>query len=228
MSLYTIGDTHLSLAKSKPMDIFGDRWKDHEQKLIKGFSHLTDEDVTVICGDISWAMKLEDARADFEFIDKLPGTKYIVKGNHDYWFTTVAKLEKMFEEAKITTIKMLNNNCYFYGDYALCGTRGWFYEEETGSDHDKKIMNRELLRLETSLKAAGDKSKIAFLHYPPKYQNYECEEILELFEKYEVSECYYGHLHGYGCSLGFKGEHRGTKYSLVSADYVNFVPQIVL
>lgn len=224
MGLYTIGDLHLSLAKDKPMDIFGEEWNNHAQKLRTGFAELSDDDVCVLCGDLSWGMDLKETEPDFAFVDSLPGKKIILKGNHDYWWTTAAKTRRFFEEHGITTIEILHNNCFCYGDYAVCGTRGWFFEEERSGEHDKKIMRREILRLETSLKAAGEREKLVFLHYPPIFQNYRCDEILTLLENYRVGLCCYGHLHGKSCRNAFTGWNGGTKFKLVSADYVNFIP----
>ena len=224
MALYAIGDLHLSLGCDKPMDVFGGRWLNYVDKLAEGFSALASDDVTVLCGDLSWGMSLEQAREDFMFIDRLPGRKIILKGNHDYWWSTASKAMRFFEENGISTIDILHNNCFYYGDTALCGTRGWFYEEERSASHDKKIMLREIGRLETSLKAAGGKSKIVFLHYPPKFLNYECPEILELLVKYGVSECCYGHIHGKGCPAAFQGVKNGVSFRLVSADYLMFKP----
>ena len=228
MSLFAIGDLHLSFTVNKPMDVFGDRWENHAEKLQQGFSCVGDEDLTVLCGDLSWGMNLEQAREDFLFIDRLPGRKLILKGNHDYWWSTAAKAKRFFEENGITSIDILHNNCFFYEDTALCGTRGWFYEEETGEAHDKKIMLREIGRLETSLNAAGDREKLVFLHYPPIYQKYECPEILALLKKHEVRLCCYGHIHGKGCRLAFNGWRDGTEYRLLSADHVNFTPVKIL
>lgn len=224
MALYTIGDTHLSLAKDKPMDIFGEKWKNHAQKLKDGFSIVGEDDLTVICGDISWGMGIEETKEDFLFIDALPGKKIILKGNHDYWWSTAAKAKKFFVQNGITTIDILYNNSFNYGEYAICGTRGWFYEEEKGGEHDAKIMRREIMRLEASLKAAGDKKKLVFLHYPPLFQSYRCEEILELLKSYEVRLCCYGHIHGKGCAYAFNGWRDGTEFRLVSADFVDFTP----
>ena len=224
MALYTIGDLHLSLAKDKPMDVFGSEWKNHTEKLRENFAALQAEDLTVLCGDLSWGMGLEETLPDFLFVDALPGKKILLKGNHDFWWTTAAKTKRFFAEHGIETIDVLNNNFFTYGDFALCGTRGWFYEEETGGEHDKKIMRREIMRLETSLKAAGDREKLAFLHYPPLYQNYRCEEILALLKEHNVRLCCYGHIHGKGCRSAFTGWHDGTEYKLVSADAVNFSP----
>ena len=155
-------------------------------------------------------MSLEETAPDFAFVDSLPGKKLILKGNHDYWWSTAAKAGRFFAEQGIANTDILHNNCFFYGDWALCGTRGWFYEEEKGDGHDRKIMLREVGRLETSLKAAGDREKLA------------------LFERYGVRRCYYGHIHGKGIRLAFNGERNGTEYCLVSADAVDFTPVKVL
>ena len=224
MALYTIGDTHLSLSRDKPMDIFGEKWRDHAEKLKSGFSAVGQDDLTVICGDLSWGMGIEETKEDFLFIDALPGRKIILKGNHDYWWSTATKTRKFFEQNGISTIDILYNNCFDYGDYAICGTRGWFYEEEKGNEHDAKIMHREIMRLETSLNAAGDRKKLVFLHYPPVFQNYRCEEILQLLKKHEVRLCCYGHIHGKGCNFAFNGWMDGTEFRLVSADFVDFTP----
>ena len=228
MSLYVIGDLHLSLGCDKPMDVFGGRWENYVEKIKDGFSALGEEDVTVLCGDLTWGMDLKAAREDFLFIHALPGRKIILKGNHDYWWTTASKAYSFFAENGIDSIDILHNNCWFYGDVALSGTRGWFYEEEKGGEHDKKIMNRELLRLEASLKAAGEKDKIVFLHYPPKYGSYECTEIMDLLEKYAVKRCYYGHLHSAGCAAAFQGMYRGVEFHLISADHIHFKPEKIL
>ena len=189
MALYAIGDLHLSLGGDKPMDVFGGRWQGYVEKLEKGFADLRAEDVTVLCGDLSWGMSMEAAREDFLFISRLPGRKVVIKGNHDYWWSTAAKAYKFFDQNGIDNIEILNNNCVLYGDIALCGTRGWFYEEERGGEHDRKIMLREVGRLETSLKCAGEREKLVFLHYPPKYMSYQCPEILEMLERYGVERC---------------------------------------
>ena len=186
MALYCIGDLHLSQSTAKPMDVFGSQWENHTAKLQQGFSGLCEDDLTVLCGDLSWGMGLQECAEDFRFIDALPGRKLILKGNHDYWWSTVSKTKRFFAEQGITTIDILNNNAFVYGEYAICGTRGWFYEEEKGTEHDAKILRREIMRLEASLKAGGDRKKLVFLHYPPIYQNYRCEEILALLKEYEV------------------------------------------
>lgn len=228
MSLYVIGDTHLSLGCDKPMDVFGGRWENYVNKLLEGFSTVKPEDTTVLCGDLTWGMTLAEAKEDFLFLHRLPGRKIILKGNHDYWWTTATQAYRFFTENGIDSLEILNNNCRFYEDYAICGTRGWFYEEETGGEHDKKILNRELMRLETSLRAAGDREKLAFLHYPPKLLNYECAEIVDLLCAYGVRRCYYGHLHSAGRRFAYEGEYRGIRFALISADHLMFIPKKIL
>ncbi len=226
MALYTIGDLHLSHSADKPMDVFGGKWQNYMSKLEKGLSVLTKEDTCVLCGDISWAMGIDDALPDFRYIDKLPGKKIILKGNHDYWWNTASKIKKFFAENEITTIDILHNNCFFYSDIAICGTRGWFFEENVhGGEHDKKIMNREIGRLKASLDAAGNcENKMVFLHYPPRFNNFICREIVSLLEEYGVKHCYYGHLHGEGHKFAVTGEVEGINYHMVSADFVDFHP----
>lgn len=227
MALYAIGDLHLSLSVNKPMDVFGPGWANHVQRLEEAFSQLTAEDVTVLCGDTSWGMALRESLEDFRFIDRLPGKKLLVKGNHDYWWTTASKMKAFFAENGFSTLDILHNNCHFYGETALCGTRGWFYEEDRG-EHSAKIFNRELIRLEASLKAAGEREKLCFLHYPPLYQGYRCQEILDLLERYRVSLCCYGHLHGGSHRLAVTGRQGTVDYRLVAADYVGFRPVCIL
>ena len=224
MALYTIGDLHLSFAKDKPMDIFGPNWKNHAEKLREGFSSLGEDDLTVLCGDLSWGMDLDETAPDFRFVDGLPGKKILLKGNHDYWWTTAARMNRFFAQEGFESLAILHNNCFFYGDYAICGTRGWFYEEEKADGHDCKIMRREVMRLEASLKTAGEREKLVFLHYPPIYQNYRCAEILELLEKHRVRLCCYGHIHGKGRALAFNGRYGLTQFRLVSADQLDFRP----
>ena len=224
MALYAIGDLHLSLSSNKPMDVFGEGWKDYVRRIGEGFSQLNDEDVTVLCGDLSWGMSLEESLEDFRFIDALPGRKILLKGNHDYWWNTVSKMERFLKEHELTTISFLYNNCLTYGDKAICGTRGWFYELDNQGTHNEKMLLREAGRLETSLKLAGEREILCFLHYPPLYQGYECPEILRLLREYRVKACYYGHLHGYTHRRAFEGMREKTEYALIAADYVAFQP----
>ena len=224
MALYAIGDLHLCLGAPKPMDIFGGAWVGYMEKLYKGMSVITPEDTTVLMGDLSWALDLPSSAADFAWINQIPGRKIILKGNHDYWWSTAAKFNKFCQEHGFENMFLLNNNSYDYGEYAICGTRGWFFEEERSGQHDEKVFKRELIRLEASLKAAGQKHKYVFLHYPPRYKGYECPEILALLEKYEVRRCFYGHLHGGSHKLAMEGLWDGVDFRLCAADYLNFAP----
>ena len=228
MALYAIGDLHLCLGAPKPMDIFGGAWTGYMDKLKEGVSMIGPKDTTVLCGDLSWAIDLPSSGADFAWINQIPGRKIILKGNHDYWWSTAAKFNKFCAENGFENMFILNNNCFEYGDWAICGTRGWFFEEERSGEHDEKVFRRELCRLEASLKAAGEKNKMVFLHYPPRYKGYECREILALMEKYEVRRCYYGHLHGGSHKLAMEGTWDGIEYRLVAADYINFRPVTVI
>ena len=204
MALYAIGDLHLGLSVDKPMDVFGPGWENHVERLRDAFSQLHDDDVTVLCGDTSWGIDFAESLADFRFIDGLPGRKLLVKGNHDYWWNTAAKMRRFFAENGITTIDILHNNCHFYGEYALCGTRGWFFEEDQ-KPHNEKVL--------------------AFLHYPPLYEGYRCAEILEVLQRYRVERCYYGHLHGPTHRRAMEGSYGGVDYYLISADYLRFIPK---
>lgn len=224
MALYAIGDLHLCLGAPKPMDIFGGAWVGYMEKLKEGMSVIGPEDTTVLLGDLSWALDLPSSAADFKWINSIPGRKIILKGNHDYWWSTAAKFNKFCQENGFENLYLLNNNCYEYGDYAICGTRGWFFEEDRSGQHDEKVFKRELIRLEASLKTAGEKTKYVFLHYPPRYKGYECGEILALLEKYDVKRCFYGHLHGGSHKLAMEGLWDGVDFKLCAADYLGFKP----
>ncbi len=228
MALYTIADLHLSNSVEKPMDIFGGRWQGYMQKIEKNWRHLVEpEDTVVIGGDISWGINLNQALADFQMLERLPGKKIILKGNHDLWWSTVRKMTNFLTEHDIHSIEFLFNNCFVYEDIGICGTRGWFYEEDFKENHDEKIFRRELIRLETSLKAAQAQNVselICFLHYPPIYSNFRCGEIIELMKKYGVSRCVYGHLHSESLRYAVTGEQEGINFILTSGDYVDFTP----
>ena len=228
MALYAIGDLHLCLGAPKPMDIFGGAWVGYMDKLREGLACIEPEDTTVLLGDLSWAIDLPQAEEDFRFVDQIPGRKIILKGNHDYWWSTASKFQKFCQERGFTNQFILNNNFYEYQGWAICGTRGWFFEEERSGAHDEKVFKRELIRLEASLKAAGELPKMVFLHYPPRYKGYECPEILQLLETYEVRRCFYGHLHGPSHALAQEGLWNGTEFRLVSADKLDFRPFVVM
>ena len=224
MALYTIGDLHLSLNSNKSMDVFGPGWANYVARIREGFSTLTEDDTTVLCGDLSWGMSLEESLEDLTFINALPGRKILLKGNHDYWWNTARKMENFFKENGLDSLEILHNNCKYYGDMALCGTRGWFYELDSEGTHNGKMMAREVGRLEASLQAAGEAEKLCFLHYPPLYTGYRCPEILALLQKYGVKRCFYGHLHGVSHKRRIEGDCGGTDFALVAADYLGFTP----
>lgn len=228
MALYAIGDLHLCLSAPKPMDVFGGAWVGYMDKLREGMSAIKPGDTTVLLGDLSWALDLESAGADFRWIDEIPGRKIILKGNHDYWWSTAAKFQKFCQQNGFSNQWILNNNFFVYEGYAICGTRGWFYEESRSGEHDEKVFKRELMRLEASLKAAGDLPKMVFLHYPPRYKGYTCEEIIALLKRYGVRRCFYGHLHGASHGLAMEGLWDGIEFHLVSADKLGFRPFLVI
>lgn len=228
MALYAIADLHLSLGTDKPMDIFRG-WQDYLERLENNWRALvTDSDTVVISGDISWGMKLEDCYEDFSFLNSLPGTKILLKGNHDYWWSTKKKIEEYLQINNFDTIKILFNNSFKVDGVTICGSRGWYYDSET--DADIKVINREVGRLKLSLDSASDSKNtpILFLHYPPVYADLECEEIMETLIAYGIKECYYGHLHGvHTHKNAVIGEYKGINMHLISCDYTNFTPVLV-
>ncbi len=227
MSLFAIGDPHLSFSCDKPMDIFKG-WDDYVSKIEKNWnSVVTENDTVVVPGDISWAMGLSSAKKDFEFLNKLNGTKIISKGNHDYWWNTMSKMNSFLAENEFDTIKILHNNAYRVGDFAIAGTRGWFYDDTC--EADKKVLLREAGRLQTSIdeakKLGGE--VIVFLHYPPISATQKCDEILNVILENDIKRCFFGHLHGFVPPENTFIEYKGVKFTLVSADKLNFCPKII-
>ncbi|MGN0469493.1 MAG: metallophosphoesterase [Acutalibacteraceae bacterium] len=225
MSVYAIADLHLSFGTDKPMDVFSG-WQNYTERIQKNWQRLiTKDDTVVIAGDISWAMDIKETYADFDFINSLNGKKIIIKGNHDYWWTTKAKMDRYISDSGFDTISILNNNYFVADGTALCGSRGWFYDAET--DADMKILNREVGRLrmsiEPALKAGFD--PVVFLHYPPIYNNTECDEIMNVLREYNIKKCFYGHIHGGNAAKkAFIGEKYGIQFRLVACDYIGFMP----
>ena len=231
MSLYAIGDLHLSTGTDKPMDVFGGAWENYTEKIIEGFSIVGEDDTVVLCGDLSWASSLEEARGDFRLVSQLPGRKVLLKGNHDYWWSTVSKMTSFFQNEGIGDFEIIHNNCILWEGIALCGTRGWYYESDFSKEHDEKIYRREITRLKTSLdlgRESGADSIAVFLHYPPLTLDYECKEILSLLQEYNVAICCYGHLHGNSHRRAVIGKYNGTDFRLVSSDYLGFKPLKIL
>lgn len=227
MSVYAIGDTHLSFSVDKPMDIFKG-WDDYAQRLQNNWQHLiTNEDTVIINGDISWAMGLEQAEKDFDFLNNLNGTKIILKGNHDYWWNTIAKMEKFCKEKGFDTINFLHNNAYKVGEIAVAGTRGWFFDAE--KDNIDKVMSRECARLQRSIDAARklNGEVVVFLHYPPVSTVKVCEPIMNVLKENNIERCYYGHLHGGAINAAINEVYDGIKFQLVSADYLQFCPLFI-
>lgn len=233
MSLFALSDTHLSLYNDKPMDIFGNRWHNYTDKLEKGWKAVvTDNDTVVVAGDISWANSTQEAKQDLLFLDNLPGKKIISKGNHDFWWSTLAKLSTFFEENGIRSIELLHNNAFITENHVICGSRGWFNDEKSQPKETDytKIVLREAGRLALSL-SAGDaldptKEKLVFLHFPPVYRGYVCREIIDVLKKHDVRKVYYGHIHGV-YDLPSEVEYDGITFTITSADYLNFVPLLL-
>ena len=228
MALYAIGDPHLSFGVDKPMDIFRG-WQNYVGRLQENWQNkVTPEDTVVLAGDISWGMTMEEALEDFRFIDRLNGKKILLKGNHDYWFSTKTKVERFLEENGISSLSILFNNAYEYGEHVICGTRGWY--NEPGAAADQKVMLREAGRLRLSLEAGKKTGKepLVFLHYPPVTAAGSSEELIRVLKEYEVRHCYYGHLHGKSCEAAVNGVLNGIDYRLVSGDFIQFDPVRIL
>ncbi len=234
MSLFTIADTHFSLRVPKPMDIFGARWIRWTEKICDNWkATVSDGDTVIVPGDISWGMAMEEAEDDLKLLDSLPGEKIIGRGNHDYWWGTVAKMEKMFSDLGITSIKILHNNAFEREGSVICGSRGWFMDEKSApkdADYDK-IVAREAARLRLSLdagtKLGEEKRKLVFFHFPPFFEPFICREIIDVLHEYDVKECFFGHIHG-KYDVPQSTEFEGIRFTLISSDYMNFVPYKIL
>lgn len=228
MALFTIGDLHLPLGVNKPMDIFGG-WDNYVERIEENWrKSISEGDTVVIPGDISWALKLEQALPDFKFIEALPGKKIISKGNHDYWWTTLSKIKAFLETNGIESVSVLHNNHFAYENYGICGTRGWI--NDSSEPADAKVLAREAGRLETSVASAeaAGLEPIVFLHYPPVYGN-ECNyDILEVMYRHSIKRCFYGHVHGSGHRYAVNGERDGIDFRLISGDYIQFLPYKIM
>ena len=229
MATYVLGDPHLSFGSSKPMDVFGGKWEGYTNKLQVSLGNLKAEDTLVLAGDISWAMTLPEFLPDIQFIRNSCKAKIVLlKGNHDYWWTTVGKMNSFLVQNGLSNIEFLHNNSVESDDFILCGTRGWFIDLNHPSEADnQKVSQRELLRLEASLVSGSknyEKEIIVFLHYPPVYDGYICREILEILKKYSIKRCYYGHIHGSGIRFAFNGLYEGIRFQLISGDAIDFNP----
>ncbi len=229
MAIYAISDLHLSKAVNKPMDIFGGGWENYMQKIEENWNKtISADDWVLVCGDLSWATHLEEADADFRLLSSLCGKKILCKGNHDYWWTTLNKMNKFLEDKGFNNIYFLHNNSFVCDGVGVCGTRGWISPDNPEfTEHDEKIFRRELGRLELSLKTLKGKSCreiLAMLHYPPFYTDKGSREFLELMKGYGVSKCIYGHLHGPDFKDAVEGTVGGIEFVLTSCDRLGFKP----
>ena len=240
MKIFAIGDLHLSFGETveKPMDIFGGQWIGHTEKLYKSWHEkISDEDIVIICGDISWGLKLEEAKADLDWIHGLPGRKLLFRGNHDLWWKSIGKLNELYDDG---TMEFVQNRCVVAevpgqgpGRVAVCGTRGWICPGTEGfTQHDRKIYQREAARLRMSLedaRKAGAETIIGVLHFPPTNDKRQRSDFTDLMTEYGVKTCVYGHLHGREAfKNGLKGLYNGVEYKLVSLDYLDGMPQEIL
>ena len=229
MAIYAIADLHLSFLENKPMEIFGDNWERHDEKIRENWlKKVKEHDYIILPGDFSWAMYLKDTILDFDYLNKLPGHKILLKGNHDYWWTTLKKLKEFVAENNFNNIEFLYNNSYLIENKIIVGTRGWNISD---IEEDKKITKRENARLELSIqdgikKYGADKEIICFMHYPPINKNDIIKKERSIFvntlEKFNIHKCFYGHLHGISHKDAVEGNIEGIEYKLISADYTKF------
>lgn len=224
MRLFTIADLHLSFGVDKPMNIFGG-WDDHVNRLKQNWQKkISPDDIVVLPGDLSWGMNLEQSKKDFAFLNSLNGTKIISKGNHDYWWETVSKMKRFFDENGFDTLRLLHNNHYAFGDVGICGTRGWV--NDNSEPASAKVIAREANRLELSIQSAvkAGLRPVVFMHYPPIYGDSRNFEMLDVLYKYRIKRVFYGHLHGKAHGYAVNGIYDGINYNLISSDYLHFDP----
>lgn len=225
-----MADLHLCFGDpDKTMSVFSG-WQDYQERIEKNWRELIGENDTIVLpGDISWGMSLSEAAPDFRFIESLPGEKIVIKGNHDYWWTTKSKMESFLQSEGCSSIKILHNNHFRYDSYGVCGTRGWV--NMPGESQDEKVLKREVQRLETSIKSAlaEELEPIVFLHYPPIFATNFNYDILEILYRYNIKDCYYGHIHGRTAhELCVTNTYDDVNFHLISGDYLQFMPEKVL
>ena len=226
MQIYAIADLHLSLTSEKPMDVFGEAWRDHTEKLERNWrARVSEDDLVLIPGDISWAMQLQAALPDLSFIGSLPGKKILLKGNHDYWWSAIGRVRAALPEG----MRALQNDAIVEGNIGICGSRGWLCPGSVNfSQEDQKIYLRELDRLSLSLQSLPEvEIKIAMLHFPPFLEKDRASGVTERLERAGVNIAVYGHLHGEANRNAFEGEKNGVVYHCVAADKLNFVPKLI-
>lgn len=236
MALFVLSDTHLSIESDKPMDIFGSRWKEWAEKIQKNWLSVVKEtDTVIIPGDISWAMNLKEAEKDLMFIASLPGSKIFSRGNHDYFWTSLKKMKEFFSERGFDNVEFLQNNAVLCENKIVCGSRGWFYDESCAPKNSdfEKISAREALRLDMSLEHAEKLREshpgcelIAFFHFPPVFGDFVCEKTVSQLKEHGITQVYYGHIHG-NYHLPQSVEYDGIRFSIASADYLNFTPLLI-
>lgn len=227
MHIYAIGDLHLSFSQEKPMDVFGESWRGHTERIERAWRDTVGaEDLVIIPGDISWAMQLSAALPDLSFIGRLPGTKLLLRGNHDYWWSSVTQVRASLAPGMYA----LQNDAFPFGDACICGTRGWACPGSAAFDsQDQKIYERELQRLSLSLgKAEPGKTLVVMTHYPPFSEKNRSSGFTELLEQAGCTLAVYGHLHGAAHKSAFEGEQNGVAYRCVAADYLQFTPKLLL
>ena len=236
MAIFTMSDLHLSLDTDKSMEVFGSLWNNYINRIYENWhSVVSEKDTVLVGGDISWAMHLADCKKDFEFINSLPGKKIFFKGNHDYWWESMSKMDAFLEKNGFDTISIVNNTAFICESYLIMGSRGWTLPGDGGfGEDDKKIYLRELARLKLSMEYGNElcnqnsfepTKRICILHYPPFTKDCVLDEgISELFNEFGITDCFYGHLHSSSVRNAFRGEHQGINYTLVSADYLGFMP----
>ncbi len=229
MAIFAIGDLHLSFQENKPMSVFGDNWEGYEEKIKNSWKNqVAENDTVLLLGDFSWSMYLENCIADFAYLQELPGEKILLKGNHDYWWSTLNKMRNFIKENNFKSIDFMHNNSYFRDGYIIAGTRGW---TQSNDEEDKRIVAREVIRLELSIKDGiekygNDKPIIICMHYPPitsfNLQNNIQSPFIELMKQYNIQKCIYGHLHSMAIQEAIQGTVDGIDLKLVSADALNF------
>ena len=236
MSLFVISDLHLDvLTNQKSMEVFGDKWKNYIQRLKNNWtSVVSDSDTVIVPGDISWALTLEDSIHDLKWINELPGRKILMKGNHDFWWSTSKKMRRFFQENSLDTIDILYNGAVECEGYILAGSRGWFVDKTVqpqsvvNADYEK-VLNREKIRLKMSLDAAKEiqngtnKEILVFFHFPPVFKSFVCNELLDVLSEYNIKNCYFGHIHG-GYNLPSVLYHNDIRFVRISADHLSFLP----
>ena len=231
MAIFAISDLHLSLGGDKPMSVFGDKWENYTDKMMQKWNSIvTENDLVVIPGDISWATYIEDAITDFSYINALKGKKLIFKGNHDYWWTTPSKMSVFLKNNAFNSIEILQNKSFVYEDVTICGTRGWTYPSTSGMSEDRKIFEREKQRLILSLEDGVSKRPrelIVAMHYPPVDMTTGASDFIDIMREYNVKTCIYGHLHAASCASAPMGNINGVSLKLVACDYLNFTPLLI-